>query len=75
MCRRALHRNMKISLSPAYHERRARQQRKNQIPITAPAVPAAPAAPAAPTPTIAKPNQTNQTNQIFILYDVVVSFD
>ena len=75
MCRRALRRNMKISLNPAYHERRARQQIKNQFPITAPAVPTIPAAPAAPVVPFVKPTKTNPQNQISILYDAVVSFD
>jgi len=63
MCRRALHKNMKISLNPDYHERKAARAVKLQHTICT----------NNKFPNV-KPLIKEPINQIYIHHDVIVSF-
>lgn len=76
MCRRALHKNMRISLNPEYHQRKAAKMRQLQVYDTTrrPELPTV--VPALPSPPIvhrqSKPQQPN--NQIVVENNVLVMF-
>lgn len=71
MCRRALHKKMKISLNPEYHQRKAAKMRQLQMyDITRrPVIPTS----APPPPPPPKPKQIN--NQFVVETNVLLSFD